>query len=172
MNKKLNIALTIVSVLFLGVSGTLLAQYIGNKRKGNDNPILFMGGLENSISLQKQVNVFTQHLKNQKVTVHSHNELDKLKNNIKMQPSSKVVLFSAGGKFANEIAELVNNPNQIYVIEPYTCGRQITKRIPIINIYGGNSCKTGNNVAGIFRKDYGGSSHIDSLYEIGKRLKK
>lgn len=35
MNKKLNIALTVVSVLFIGVSGTLLFKYIRNKRKGN-----------------------------------------------------------------------------------------------------------------------------------------
>lgn len=130
-----------------------------------------MGGLENSISLQKQVDVFTKHLKNEQVIVHNHKELEKLKNNIKMNPSSKVVLFSAGGKFSSEIVELVNNPNQIYVIEPYTCGKQITKKIPKVNIFGGSSCKTGSNVAGILRKDYGGSSHLDSLNEIGKRLK-
>lgn len=35
MNKKLNIALTVVSVLFIGVSGTLLFKYIRNKRKSN-----------------------------------------------------------------------------------------------------------------------------------------
>ena len=130
-----------------------------------------MGGLEDSIPLQKQVDVFTQELKNEQVIVHNYKELEKLKNNIKIQPSSKVVLFSAGGKYANDIIDLVNNPKQIYVIEPYTCGREITKRIPKINIFGGSSCKTGSNVAGVYRKDYGGSNHIDSLKEIGKRLK-
>ena len=35
--KKLNIALTIVSVMAIGVSGTLLIRYIRNKRKGKDS---------------------------------------------------------------------------------------------------------------------------------------
>ena len=35
--KGLNIALTIVSVMVIGVSGTLLVRYIRNKRKNNFN---------------------------------------------------------------------------------------------------------------------------------------
>ena len=36
-DKTLNIVLTVVSVLFIGVSGTLLYKYIKNKRKPNFN---------------------------------------------------------------------------------------------------------------------------------------
>tara|TARA_R100000900_G_scaffold141983_1_gene123422 strand:+ start:718 stop:1431 length:714 start_codon:yes stop_codon:yes gene_type:complete len=41
-SKGLNIALTVVSVLFIGVSGTLLTKYIIKKRKQKKNP--FTGG--------------------------------------------------------------------------------------------------------------------------------
>ena len=66
---------------------------------------------------------------------------------------------------------MVNNPRQIYVIEPYTCNREITNKIPKSNIFGGSSCETGSNVAGVKRSDYGGGSHLQALVEIGKRLK-
>ena len=129
-----------------------------------------MGGLENSMSLDKQVKKFKT-FNNKPIVFHSYKEDKKLKNHIKNHPNSIVVLFSASGKYANDIVDLVNNPNQIYVIEPYTCGRNISDKIPKNNIFGGSSCETGKNVAGVFRKDYGGKSHFDSLVEIGKRLR-
>tara|TARA_R100000455_G_C6190817_1_gene65119 strand:+ start:139 stop:615 length:477 start_codon:yes stop_codon:yes gene_type:complete len=146
------------------LSGFLIISAIKRKKS-----ILFMGGLENSISLDNQVKKFKT-FNDAPLIIHSHTEIKKLKNNIKNNPNSKVVLFSAGGKFANEIVDLVNNPNQIFVIEPYTCGRNITNKIPKNNIFGGSNCETGNNVTGVFRSDYGGKSHSDSLIEIGKRL--
>lgn len=145
--------------------GFLLISAIRKK-----NNILFMGGLENSIPLSKQVKSFKE-FNNNSIVVHSYKEIDKLKQSISKEPNAIVVLFSAGGKYANDIVELVNNPRQIYVIEPYTCNREITNKIPKSNIFGGSSCETGSNVAGVKRSDYGGESHLQSLVEIGKRLK-
>ncbi len=129
-----------------------------------------MGGLENTMSLKEQYNLFTKNINNE-VIPHSYKDIDKLKNNINKSPNSKVVLFSAGGKNANEVVNLVNNPNQIYIIEPYTCNRTITQKIPKKNILGGSDCKTGNNVAGIFRADIGSKGHFDSLEKMAKLIK-
>ena len=47
-DKKLNIALTVVSVLVIGVSGTLLWKYIRKKRQGKQE-----GGKVNDSNLPK-----------------------------------------------------------------------------------------------------------------------
>ncbi len=155
---------------FLYVFGGLTLGFLLISLTRKKNNILFMGGLENSIPLSKQVKSFKK-FNNKNIVVHSYKDVDKLKDNILKEPNATVVLFSAGGKYANDIVELVNNPKQIYVIEPYTCNREVTNKIPKSNIFGGSSCKTGSNVAGVKRSDYGGESHLEALVEIGKRLK-
>ena len=143
--------------------GLVLISFIKKKRV-----ILFMGGLENNKTLKEQVLLFKKYNKNEIIS-HTYKEVDKLKNNISNYPNSKLVLFSAGGKYANDFAN-IKNPKDIYVIEPYTCNRTITEKIPKSNIYVGSSCDTGSNIQGIKRSDYNGKNHFSSLVQIGKVL--
>lgn len=156
---------------FVFVLGGLAIGFLLVSTLKKKKVVLFMGGLENSKTLKEQVTLFNSENTHQ-VIVHSYKEFDKLKNNLLKYPNSKIVLFSAGGKYANDIVDLyLVNPKDIFVIEPYTCNRDISRRIPKNNIYGGSSCETGSNVAGIKRSDYGGKNHFDSLIAIGKFLK-
>jgi len=143
--------------------GFLLISFLKKKRV-----ILFMGGLENSKALSEQVLLFKKY-NNNEIISHTYKEVDKLKKNISNYPNSKLVLFSAGGKYANDFAN-IKNPKDIYVIEPYTCNRTITEKIPKSNIYVGSSCNTGSNIQGIKRSDYNGKNHFSSLVQIGKVL--
>ncbi len=100
---------------------------------------------------------------------------------IKKHNNPYVVMFSAGGKHSNSVANEIKNSekdlNKIYIVEPYTCGSgtltKVNSAITSIgnnnNIYGGTSDCTGKNVAG---KIDSKSNHWSALTTVGNDIKK
>jgi len=99
---------------------------------------------------------------------------------IKKHNNPYVVMFSAGGKHsdivANEIKNTEKDLNKIYIVEPYTCGSETLKKVNSAittignnnNVYGGPTDCTGKNVAG---KIDSKSNHWSALTTVGNDIK-
>ena len=100
---------------------------------------------------------------------------------IKKHNNPYVVMFSAGGRHSNSVANEINNSekdlNKIYIVEPYTCGSNTLKKVNSAittignndNVYGGTSNCTGKNVAGKIDSE---SDHWSALTTVGNDIKK
>ena len=117
------------------------------------------------------------------VIAKDYNDLAGVKKEIDKSPNSPIVLFSAGGGYASQIAKYVKekggDPTNIFISEPYTCSSNtkvsvetaISNGVPKENIIGGEDTCTGSNVAGVSRKEKGGKSHWDGLKVAGQLVK-
>lgn len=103
---------------------------------------------------------------------------------IKKHNNPYVVMFSAGGKHSNSVANEIKNTekdlNKIYIVEPYTCGSQTLKKVNSAittignndNVYGGSTDCTGKNVASKLRKGGDIEGHWKALTTVGNDIKK
>ena len=99
---------------------------------------------------------------------------------IKKHNNPYVVMFSAGGKWSNSVANEIKNTekdlNKIYIVEPYTCNSETLKKVNSAittignnkNVYGGPTDCTGKNVAG---KIDSKSNHWGALTTVGNDIK-
>ena len=105
---------------------------------------------------------------------------------IKKHNNPYVVMFSAGGKWSNSVANEIKNTkkdlNKIYIVEPCTCvipsydcsntkknvEKSIENGVPLKNVYGGKTDCTGKNVAG---KIDSKSTHWSALTTVGNDIK-
>jgi len=100
---------------------------------------------------------------------------------IKKHNNPYVVMFSAGGRHSDRVANEINNSekdlNKIYIVEPYTCGSNTLKKVNSAittigsndNVYGGTSNCTGKNVAGKIDSE---SNHWSALTTVGNDIKR
>ena len=189
-SKGLNIALTVVSVLFIGFSGTLLVKYINNKIKSKKNKnILLLGGLDNrkgDISIKEQVELLKSGASESKsIEGFRYNDIIGLLNKIKeSEKEMYVVLFSAGCSKSREVAETLKqkgyNLNYMFIVEPYAKSSTISSSVidainigvPSKNVMVGRSESTGMGI--IKNPTFTPNctpTHLCSLIEVGKIIK-
>ena len=175
----------IVLISFVILSLGFLSFVLKNKSPKN---VLLLGGLDNrsgDLDINEQKNLLLKGLKDKNVIAFRYNDLSGLTKEI--QNSKKpvyVVLFSAGGKRAFEVAELFKlkgfDLKNIFVVQPYgkssTTSNSIREAVklgvPEKNILVGSSSSTGVGIVNNPTKTPKCSpSHWCSLTQVGSYIK-
>ena len=87
--------------------------------KENINVIL-MTGITNTVSSDGQAQLFLDgYGEDEGLLYFGHTEIQKLLSSLIKYPNAPIVLYSAAGKYAPQVAKAVNDKSKIFVIEPW-----------------------------------------------------
>ena len=141
--------------------------------------VILMTGLETSIDSQGQATLFLDgYGEDEGLLYFSQVELPKLLVAIKKHPDVPIVLYSYAGKFAPQVAKVVQDKSRIFVIEPWvgSSGRlqgaidTITEGVPSTNYQVGPSAARGKGVPNASQTP-SGFSHFQALTYAGEVIR-
>lgn len=152
--------------------------------KTSKKTIALLGGLDNRVN-DKNIDQQAALVKNQnpavQVSAFRYSDITGIQKFIDKNPDSKVILFSAGCRYASQIAEQMIRLNKdlsdLFIVEPYHSGGGTTKSVkkavelgvPSKNVYVGSSSSTGKGIVqNTSSTPKCSPSHWCALTEIGK----
>lgn len=156
-----------------------------NNKKSKQKGILLLGGLDNragDLKIDKQVELVKKGIDSSIDTKgFRYVDIEGILNAIEQNPNYSVMLFSAGCKYADKVAEkmkeMKNSLDNLYILEPYHSGGTTTKAVrkavemgvPSKNVYVGSGASTGVGIIENPSKTPSCSpSHWCSLTEVAK----
>lgn len=154
--------------------------------KGVDTPssqkVILMGGLDyrkGDYKIDGQIDILKRGMDTQSQIVgYRFNDLNSVLDSIKQNPDAKVVLFSAGCQHANKIAQYMDNPDNLYIVEPYAAGQKtknavqsaVSNGVPETNVVVGPSVGRGRGVVDGATKTPSGVGHWGALEFVGSKI--
>lgn len=172
-------AILVVAVVYL----TLSKRDKSNSKKSKG--ILLLGGLDNrsgDLKIERQVELVKKDIDSKTdVKGFRYVDLNGILNAINENPNYSVMLFSAGSKYADKVAEKMKQVNNslenLYILEPYHSGGTTTNAVrkavemgmPSKNVYVGSGASTGVGIVDNSSKTPSCSpNHWCSLTEVAK----
>tara|TARA_R100001163_G_scaffold16834_1_gene15141 strand:- start:6839 stop:9139 length:2301 start_codon:yes stop_codon:yes gene_type:complete len=151
--------------------------------KENINVIL-MTGITNTVSSEGQAQLFLDGYGNfgtfedEGVLYFGHTEIQKLLSSLIKYPNVPIVLYSAAGKYAPQVAKAVNDKSKIFVIEPWVGNDNrlksaidaIANGIPSTNYQIGPDDYRGDGIPNASQTP-SGLSHFEALIYAGEIVK-
>jgi len=149
-----------------------------NKSNVSGDIVIFMAGLERDMNKDRQSNILNSALGNKTVITHAWTDLSGLKNSIKNNPNAYVVLFSKACESSLVAANLINDKNKLFIVEPYSKSSgtasivksAVNSGVPESNVIVGSSSSRGNGVVGGATKNNIGG-HFDALKFVAKFIR-
>ncbi len=142
---------------------------------GESADVILMGGLDyraGDYKIDAQVQLLSKGFgTNKKVIGHRYNDLNSVLGSIAKNPNAKVILFSAGGSRAKQVADAMQNKNNLYIVEPYGVSANtknsvqaaVTSGVPSTNVIAGPSSGRGNGIVSGTSSTPSGKGHWDAL---------
>mgnify|MGYP003115158293 CR=1 FL=1 len=149
----------------------------------NNIQVILMTGVTSTVNAQGQVDLFKKgYGENTNIDQYSYTDYTGLKKSVESNPGAVVVLYSAGGKVADDIAKVIEEKNKLFVVEPW-CGdgtknaarikimkAAMTVGVPPTNFQSGPRFSRGKGIPGS-TKTPDDFDHFESLTWAGERIK-
>jgi hypothetical protein len=149
--------------------------------ESNSSTIIFSAGLDNRSgdkTLAQQTKLL-EDATGRKVEGFRYNDQYGLLREISANPDSPVILFSAGCKWADQVAKSVSNLNHVYIIEPYAVNSDgeaslavkaaVEAGVPASNVMAGPRSSRGKGVVDGHSNTDSGIDHWGSIAVAGKK---
>jgi len=148
-----------------------------NESMVTGNSVILMGGLDyrnGDRNISQQASILKSN-SNKNVISHRYNDITGVKQSILENPDAYVVLFSAGGSYASQIAQLMKDKSKLFVVEPYassantanTVKSAVSMGVPTQNIITGPTKGRGLGVVPGTTQTPRGIDHWGALQYIG-----
>jgi len=163
----------------LGKSDVKITKGIGGD---SSNVVILMGGLDyrpGDYKIDSQVDILSKGLGSEpKIIGYRYNDLQSVLNSIEEYPDAKVVLFSAGCKHANKIAQMIKNKENLFIVEPYSessttknsVQSAVSNGVPQKNVIVGPTSGRGMNVVDGATKTPKNTNHWGALEFVGTMM--
>lgn len=156
-----------------------IKNYFDPSEEENDVDVIFMGGLDDKpgyLNLSEQTNLLKTNLGGKTVESRRYTQIDEIKKLIKQNPNASVVLFSAGCRYASDVADMIKDKSKLYILEPHfsatgSVGSAVTSGVPTSNVIVGHGKGRGEYIASNPTKTPKGMGHFDSLKFVGTLVK-
>lgn len=172
----------LVTTVVIAISALILLSTINTKK--TPKKVLLVGGLDNrpnDKSLSDQKALLQKSNSDAEVTAIRYNDFPAAKKALLENSFDSVILFSAGCKYSDQIAEILRSKNEslskLFIVEPYHSGGKTSRSVktavdlgvPAKNVFVGKTAATGNGiVANASDTPKCSPSHWCALTEIGK----
>jgi hypothetical protein len=144
--------------------------------------IILVGGLDYRIgdkNIAQQVDIVKNSTGNENVIGHRYMNLDDALFSIKKNPSSFVILFSAGCKHSKQIAEVMTDKKKLFIVEPYaissatslSVSNAVNLGVPTKNVIVGPTKGRGAGIVKEATKTPSGIGHWGALEYVGSLIK-
>jgi hypothetical protein len=154
---------------------------IKTRTLGSDAQIILMGGLDyrqGDKNISQQVEIVKQSSGIKNVIGHRYMKINDVLSSIKENPDAYVILFSAGCRYSNEIAKVMNDKSKLYIVEPYAVSsgtansvrNAVSQGVPPKNVIVGPSKGRGSGVVDGSTKTPPNIGHWGSLEYVGTLL--
>lgn len=140
--------------------------------------VILVAGLDNrpgDLSKEAQAELLAKGLGGAKVVPIRYNDLEGAKAAIAQDPGARLVLFSAGCSFADELVPLLKSPAQLWILEPYAVSartvdgivKAVGAGVPESHVVVGPSRGRGLGAVAGAQRTPDGTGHFDSLKTLG-----
>lgn len=148
---------------------------------GSKGDLILMGGLDNrpgDLSIGQQVQSIKTNLSNKNVIGFRYNDISGVLQAVKNNPNAYVVLFSAGCKYASQIAPLMNDKKKMFIVEPYAKSTStaqsvqtaVSLGVPNKNVVAGPVKERGAGVVSSTTNTPQGQGHWSALQNVGQLI--
>jgi hypothetical protein len=163
-----------------GSSASIGGVASGQNQQSKGSNVILMGGLDNrkgDLSISQQVALIEAG--GIDVVGHRYNDISSVRKSISQSPNAIVVLFSAGCYYSGEIAKLMNNKSNLFIVEPYAISantsnsvqRAVSLGVPSSNVITGPTRGRGLGVVGGATATPVGVGHWGALQFVQAFLK-
>ena len=140
--------------------------------------VILMGGLDyrkGDLNISQQVEVLKRHSSKKNIIGHRYNQFSEVQKSISQNPDVIIVLFSAGCSYASNIASLIKNKKNLFIVEPYASSNKtassvqnaVAKGVPTTNVITGPVRQRGLDVVSGATKTPKGINHWGALEYVG-----
>ena len=148
---------------------------------GSKGDLILMGGLDyrpGDLNINQQVQSIKTHLSNKNVIGFRYNDISGVLQAVKNNPNAYVVLFSAGCKYASQIAPLMNDKRKMFIVEPYAKSTStaqsvqtaVSLGVPNKNVVAGPVKERGAGVVSSTTNTPQGQGHWSALQNVGQLI--
>jgi len=140
--------------------------------------VILVAGLDNrpgDLSKEAQAELLAKGLGGAEVVPVRYNDLEGAKTAVSQNPGARLVLFSAGCSFADELVPLLKSPDQLWILEPYAVSgrtvdgiqKAVSAGMPESHVVVGPSRGRGLGTVAGAQRTPDGTGHFDSLRTLG-----
>ena len=156
-------------------------KFVAENLNVNSVDVILMGGLDyrsGDRNINQQVQLLRSGGSGRNVAGFRYNDFAGVKRSVLESPDAYVVLFSAGGAYASEIAKLMRDKSKLFVVEPYASSgntvssirNAVAAGVPGSNIIAGPTKGRGLGAVNNSTRTPKGVDHWGALQYIGSQF--
>jgi hypothetical protein len=161
----------------------LQAEPVTGAAAAQSGTVILVAGLDNrpgDLSKEAQAELLAKGLGGVRVVPVRYTDLEGAKAAVSQNPGARLVLFSAGCSFADELAPLLKSPDQLWILEPYAVSartvdgiqKAVSAGMPESHVVVGPSRGRGLGAVAGAQRTPDGTGHFDSLRTLGEIMQR